>query len=136
MYAKFYPVHQHQIDENTPYTVLAFPTPNFQPVSYMYHEFQSTLKILSNEYDLGTGEFKGMKPDGYAMIYHIDLPDAEKAEAKVVESVDTLHTAFHIGGWRFLHPGDESIIDKAVNQKWTPGPHRERARNEVKALLA
>ena len=57
MYAKFYPVHQHQIDENTPYTVLAFPKPEFQTVSYMYREFKSTLNILSHEYDLGTGEY-------------------------------------------------------------------------------
>ena len=136
MYGKLYPVHQHQIDGNTPYIVLAFPKPSFQPTSYMYHAFKSTLDILSYDYDIVTGEYIGMKPDGYTLIYHIDVPDADKAKAKVVESVDALHTAFHIGGWRFLHPGDESIIDKFVDRKWSPGPHRERAREEVKALLA
>lgn len=70
------------------------------------------------------------------MLYHIDLPDADKAKAKVVESVDALRTAFRIGGWRFQHPSDASTIDKAVDRKWSPGPHRKRAREEVKALLA
>lgn len=132
LYCRLYPCHWHEVESDTPYTVLHFGADINQ---YMRSGFDRHLRILSNKYDMVSGRFLGSKEQGFSTQYFLNsnVSDEDKSKSKEVLGLDSLISAFTLGSWRFECPPLQKVRAH-IRFKWAMG-NRRRPLREIMSLL-